>query len=517
LLEIILKNAADAIIVCDAAGKLTFVNPQARRLAQQDPNDTTLDLELLNWGTAYDADGNLIPLENYAISKALRGEVNNAVESRMIRADGSYYDILVSAAPLLKDGQIVGAVANFIDISDRKRAEIEREQLLLREQAAREQAQAANRVKDEFLAVLSHELRSPLNPILGWTQLLRAGKLDAQVSQRALQIIERNVKLQAQLIDDLLDVSRILRGKMALNICPVNLITIIESALEIVRLAAEAKGIQIQTIANFDNKQVCGDAARLQQILWNLLSNAIKFTPDGGSVEIRLDQIGNYAQIQVKDTGIGISPDFLPYVFDYFRQEDSKITRKFGGLGLGLAIVRKITELHGGTVDVDSLGEGQGATFTVKLPLMTGEVVSAPENLIAAQLVDFSQLQILVVDDEEDMRDLVGFILQQQGAQVTVASSAAEVLMLFERQVPNILISDIGMPDMDGYMLMQQIRRRSPQQGGNIKAIALTAYAGEYDQQQALKVGFHKHIAKPVEAQVLINVISELIVSETSR
>jgi PAS domain S-box-containing protein len=422
-----------------------------------------------------------------------------------------------------------GVAISFSDITQRKQAEAEREQLLVREQAAREQAEAANRIKDEFLAVLSHELRSPLNPILGWSKLLQTGRLDAQASHRALETIERNAKLQTQLIEDLLDVSRILRGKMALNISPINLVTIVESALETVRLAAEVKHIHIQTIVTLDNGQVSGDSARLQQIVWNLLSNAIKFTPDGGKVEIRLDQISTYAQIQVTDTGKGISPDFLPYVFDYFRQEDGKTTRKFGGLGLGLAIVRHLTELHGGTVDAESLGEGQGAIFRVRLPLMAVAAASEPEISPAAQSVDLSQLRILVVDDEEDMRDLVKVILEQQGAQVTVAATAAEALMLFDRQPPDILISDIGMPDMDGYMLMRQIRQRSPQQRGlsrglseampnalqhEVQAIALTAYAGEYDQQQALQVGFQKHIPKPVEPEALINAISQLMHSQ---
>jgi PAS domain S-box-containing protein len=433
---------------------------------------------------------------------------------------------------LTSDGIPLRLIGVLGDISDRKRAEAEREQLLAREQAAREQAEAANRIKDEFLAVLSHELRSPLNPILGWSKLLQTGRLDAQASHRALETIERNAKLQTQLIDDLLDVSRILRGKMALNICPINLVTIVESALETVRLAAEAKHIQIQTVAMLDNGKVFGDSARLQQIVWNLLSNAIKFTPNSGKVEIRLDQIDTYAQIQVRDTGIGISPDFLPYVFDSFRQEDGKITRKFGGLGLGLAIVRHLTELHGGTVHAESFGEGQGATFTVRLPLMAVAAASDQEISTTARSIDLSQLRILVVDDEEDMRDLVQVILEQQGAQVTVATTATEALMLFDRQPPDILISDIGMPDMDGYMLMQQIRQRSPQQGGlicglseaipkalrhEVQAIALTAYAGEYDQQQALKVGFQKHIPKPVEPEALVNAISELIISGTSK
>ncbi|MUG98768.1 PAS domain S-box protein [Scytonema sp. UIC 10036] len=445
-----------------------------------------------------------------SIQMVLSGQSLIGFEAKHQRKDGRMVDLEIWANLTYDAEGNPGCLGITLDITQRKRAEAEREQLLAREQAAREQAEAANRIKDEFLAVLSHELRSPLNPILGWTKLLQTGKLDAQASQRALDTIERNAKLQTQLIEDLLDVSRILRGKMALTICPINLVTIIESAKETVRLAAEAKHIQIQTVVTLDNGQVSGDSARLQQIVWNLLSNAIKFTPDGGKVEIRLDQIGTYAQIQVRDTGIGISPDFLPYVFDYFRQEDGKTTRKFGGLGLGLAIVRHLTELHGGTVHAESFGEGLGATFTVRLPLMAFAEASESEIPTAAQSVDLSQLRILVVDDDEDMRDLVQVILEQQGAQVTLAASAAEALMLFERQPPDIVISDIGMPDMDGYMLMEQIRKRSPEQGGLIRAIALTAYAGEYDQRQALKVGFQKHIPKPVEPEALVNAISEL-------
>jgi PAS domain S-box-containing protein len=433
-------------------------------------------------------------------------------EGRLWHApSGEYRYIIARAIPLLNaDGSVREWIGMDTDIHDRKQAEAEREQLLAREQAAREQAEGANRIKDEFLAVLSHELRSPLNPILGWSKLLQTGKLDAQATQRALETIERNAKLQTQLIEDLLDVSRILRGKMALTICPINLVTVIESALETVRLAAEAKHIQIQTIVTLENGQVSGDSARLQQIVWNLLSNAIKFTPDGGEVEIRLDQIATYAQIQVKDTGIGINSNFLPHVFDYFRQEDGKITRQFGGLGLGLAIVRHLTELHGGTVRAESFGEGLGATFTVKLPLMAFAEVSEPEISKPSLLGNFNQLRILVVDDDKDMRDLIRFILEQQGAQVTVAASAAEAIMLFERQPPALLISDIGMPEIDGYMLMEQIRKRSPEQGGLIHAIALTAFAGEYDQRQALKVGFQKHISKPVEPEALVNAILEL-------
>jgi PAS domain S-box-containing protein len=408
-------------------------------------------------------------------------------------------------------GQPLRMLGTHTDITDRKLSEAERERLLQREQAAREDAETANRIKDEFLAVLSHELRSPLNPILGWSKLLQAGNLDAKTSQRALETIERNAKLQTQLIDDLLDVSRILRGKLALQICPVNIVTVVESALETVRLAAEAKHIQIKTVVTLDAIHVAGDAGRLQQIVWNLLSNAVKFTSNDGQVEIRLDQIGIYVQIQVKDTGKGISRDFLPYVFDYFRQEDSKTTRKFGGLGLGLAIVRHLTELHGGTTQVDSPGVGQGATFTIQLPLMPSFSAINHNCEQPQQVLSLNGIKVLVVDDDRDAREFVAFLLEQEMATVVTAASGPEALTGLSQFKPSIILSDIGMPDMDGYMLMQKVRALPPEQGGLIKAIALTAYAGEYDQQQALKAGFQKHISKPVEPETLLKAIFELI------
>jgi PAS domain S-box-containing protein len=381
-------------------------------------------------------------------------------------------------------------------------------------EVARAEAERANRIKDEFLAVLSHELRSPLNPILGWTKLLQSGSFTPTETAQALETIERNAKLQAQLIEDLLDVSRILRGKMAFTIGPVNLIATIESAIETVRLAAEAKGIQIQV--NLDRSVSCvsGDSARLQQIIWNLLTNAVKFTPQGGKVEVRLTQVDGSGQIQVQDTGKGIKPDFLPYVFDSFRQEDGAITRKFGGLGLGLAIVRHLTEQHGGTVAVESAGEGQGAIFTVNLPLQPGAVNLPAEQVVPTQVLNLKLLKILVVDDEADMRDLMRMMLTSYGVRVQVAASALEAINLLETWQPDVLISDIGMPEMDGYLLLRQVRRLPPERGGQIPAIALTAYAGEYDQKQAFAAGFDQHIAKPVEPEHLIQAIAMLVRSD---
>jgi len=377
-------------------------------------------------------------------------------------------------------------------------------------ESARTEAERANQIKDEFLAVLSHELRTPMNPILGWANLLRQGKLDSAKATQAIATIERNAKLQVQLIDDLLDISRILRGKLTLNTLPVALSAVIGGAIETMRLAIESKAIQLQVNLDPAVGQVLGDGGRLQQVVWNLLTNAVKFTPTGGQITVDLTQIDNQAQIQVRDTGKGIHPDFLPHVFEHFRQEDGATTRKFGGLGLGLAIVRQIVELHGSTVSVSSLGEGQGATFTVKIPLAlrSGDLpLPRPLPLTA----DLSGIEILVVDDDTDSREFVTFALEQAGAIARAAASGTEALQIFAQSPPNLLISDIGMPEIDGYMLMRQIRSLPIQQGGNVPAIALTAYAGEADEQRAYAVGFQKHLPKPIDPVAGIAVIAELI------
>jgi PAS domain S-box-containing protein len=394
--------------------------------------------------------------------------------------------------------------------SDQVAIALERAELMASLQRQKEQSVQANRIKDEFLAVLSHELRTPLNPILGWSKLLRTKKYDQATTDRALETIERNAQLQTQLIEDLLDVSRILQGKLNLNVSPVNLTSAIAAAIETMRLAAEAKSINLQTVFEPHIGHVAGDSNRLQQVIWNLLSNAIKFTPQGGQVEISLASSGSHAQLQVRDTGKGISPDFLPYVFDYFRQADGATTRKFGGLGLGLAIVRHIVELHGGTVQAESLGEEQGATFTVMLPLMKINSKSLEINRQTDDSVHLNGVKVLLVDDEADTRNLIAFILEQSGAEVIQVASAVEALRALPQFQPDLLLSDIGMPDIDGYMLMRQIRAMLPDLGG-LPAIALTAYAGEVDYQQAIAAGFQQHITKPVEPAKLIRAIANLI------
>jgi signal transduction histidine kinase len=388
------------------------------------------------------------------------------------------------------------------------------EQLKLSEERYRQQAKElaeANHLKDEFLAVLSHELRSPLNPIVGWVQMLRSGKLDPSKVDYALETIERNARLQAQLIEDLLDISRILRDKLHLNPVPVDLVPTIEAAIENVRLAAEAKQIQIETHLEPRGKFVLGDAGRLQQILWNLLSNSIKFTTTGGKVEIRLTYVNLQAQITVKDTGKGINPEFLPHVFDYFRQADSSTTRNFGGLGLGLAIVHHLTEIHGGTVQAESPGENQGSTFRVLLPLMTTTSATTGEAVPVDSVFHLSGVKVLVVDDEQDNLDIITYVLEDVGAVVTAVSTAAAALEQLSSFQPDVLVSDIGLPEMDGYALIQKVQALTTQQGKVIPAIALTAYAGEANQRQALEAGFQVHLSKPVDPGELIAAIAKLL------
>jgi len=457
--------------------------------------------------------------------------------SRRILVEAGY--LCGQSTPLItRAGKIIGMVSThwrehhrpserqlrFLDLLARQAADLieqrqtaaEQEQLLTREQAARAEADRANRIKDEFLAVLSHELRSPLNPILGWTQLLQNGKLDAARQAEALNTIERNAKLQAQLIEDLLDLSRIMQGKLSLTAVPVNLASVIAAALETVHLAAAAKHIQMTLDLDSNIAPVSGDAARLQQVIWNLLTNAVKFTADSGQVTVELRQLEQAAQLRVIDTGKGIQPQFLPHVFEYFRQEDGSTTRKFGGLGLGLAIVRQIVEMHGGTVWAESEGENRGASFTVQLPLSTQAQppeLEPPRHRVTTE-APLSNLQILLVDDETDTREFQTILLEQSGATVTAVASGLEALQALERFTPDLLVSDIGMAEMDGYMLIEQIRLRQYDAGGTMPALALTAYAGASEQRKALESGFQAHLTKPVEPEALVKAIISLLRSQ---
>ncbi len=427
------------------------------------------------------------------------------------RKDGREFYIEWHITPIRNvNHTITHFVAIQRDITARKLMEQERDRLLQQEQATRAEAEAANRIKDEFLAMLSHELRTPLTPILGWSRLLQTNKLSKAKLQEALATIEQHAKRQTQLVDDLLDLSRIIRGKLALNLTCVTLVAPIAAALETVRLAAEAKSIHIKTMLDVTVGQVMGDAGRLQQVFWNLFANAIKFTQEGGYIKVELERVDGYAQIIVSDTGQGISAEFLPFVFDRFRQEDSSITRRFGGLGLGLAISRQIVEAHGGTLTAESPGVGQGAIFTVRLPLMTTSQQTNSNSEQTEATVDLSGIKVLLVEDDPGTQEFVTFVLEQYQADVTATSSAQEALEALARSKPDLLVLDIGMPGVDGYTLMRQIRSMMPKQGGQIPAIALTAYAGEHDQQQALAAGFQMHVPKPIEPEELVAVVARL-------
>lgn len=457
-------------------------------------------------------------------SNAVKNSTIYNNEYRFKRAsDGSYRWQLARGLPLKDEqGIVVKWFGTCTDIHEQKQILEERAHLLELEQVARAKAETANRIKDEFLAILSHELRTPLNAILGWSKLLQAGRLDQAKTSEALATIERNANLQVQLIEDLLDISRILQGKLTLNITKINLESTVLSALQTMHLAAEAKSIEVSTIFEPHVGQVMGDSTRLQQVVWNLLSNAVKFTPKGGKVEVRLEQADGYAQIIVSDTGKGISAEFLPFVFDYFRQADSTSTRNFGGLGLGLAIVRNIIEIHGGIVKADSHGEGKGAIFTVSLPLLPDESPRMTNEqkdpaFLTPNSLPLSGIRVLVVDDDADSRDFVAFILEQDGACVFTVSSAFEALQTLPQVKPDVLVSDISMPEMDGYMLIHQVRTWTPEKGGQIPAIALTAFARNNDQHKALKAGFQMHLSKPLNPEKLVAAIAKLVEIKVSQ
>lgn len=433
-------------------------------------------------------------------------------------ADVSWAQELASRAAIAIDNALLYRQAQE-EIAERKRAEKERAELLAREQEARRAAEEANRLKDEFLAMVSHELRTPLTAILGWAHMLHSGQLDEAGVRRALETIERNAKVQAQVIEDLLDISRIMSGKLHLDVRAVKPRAVIEAAVDAMRLAAEAKNIRLQVITDPNDEPIAGDPDRLQQVVWNLLSNAIKFTPKGGRVEVRLEHGDTHISLIVKDTGQGIKPDFLPYVFDRFRQADSTITRKHRGLGLGLAIVRHLVELHGGSVAVESPGEGQGSTFTITLPVRPARMETQEPTSVRPTggeirfncPASLRGLRILIVDDEMDTLDFTATVLEKCDAQVAIASSAAEALETLKRWRPDALVSDISMPGGDGYELISKVRALAPEQGGRVPAIALTAYVRVEDRLRALSAGYQMHVPKPIEPGELVMVIASLL------
>ncbi|MDI1310887.1 PAS domain-containing protein [Prosthecobacter sp.] len=434
-------------------------------------------------------------------------------------ADGVFRPFLSRAMPHRDaTGAIVLWFGSNTDVSEQKRRDEERTELLASERAARTQAEHASRMKDEFLATLSHEIRSPLNAIFGWTQILREEVPDAETLATGLEVIDRNVRMQTQLIEDLLDMSRIISGKLRLDVQQLHPATCIKAAIETVMPAATAKDIRVEQILDPQAGPMTGDPSRMQQIVWNLLSNAIKFTPKGGKVLVTLQRVNSHLELSVCDSGEGISAEFLPHVFDRFRQADAAMNRKHGGLGLGLAIVKQLVELHGGTIRVHSAGAGKGATFTVDLPLqavsMTSEGVERmhPQSSNAhphfRKNTDLLGIKVLVVDDEDDARELVRRILRDCEAEVSVAASASEALDLIPTLRPDLILSDIGMPNMDGYEFLRRLRKLDASQGGETVAVALTAFARAEDRIKALQVGFLSHVSKPVEPTELVATIS---------
>ncbi len=415
-----------------------------------------------------------------------------------------------SYTPIWTEADMVGGIFVAVhETTQRILSEQRERELHLETQKAKEDADRANQLKDQFLAVLSHELRSPLSPILGWTRLLRSRELDQATIHQALDTIERNAQLQVRMIDDLLDISRILKNKLELNIYAIALIPLIQNAIETVRSQAEAKNIEIKMDFDAATIQVPGDAHRLQQVFWNLLSNAIKFTPKDGQVFIQLRYDSQFAIVQVIDTGRGIAAEFLPYVFEQFRQADKATTQVFGGLGLGLAIAKQIVDQHGGIIQVSSAGLGQGATFTVQLPRHTASQFAPPPQTDELAEDVLTHIQVLAVDDDEDNRDVLALTLELYGATVITAETATAALALLNTQPFDLLISDIGMPNVDGFMLIQQVRAHP--QLGTIPAIALTAYASNRDRQSALAAGFQAHLPKPIDPTALVATILSLL------
>jgi len=508
------EAARDGILILNAATlKITDVNPFMTELLGYS-RDEFLGKELWEIGLFSDKDASQTAFRELQATGYLRYEdlplQTRHGESREVEFVSNVYE---------EDGHQV-IQCNIRDISERKRAQEERGLLLESAQAARAEADIANTIKDEFLAILSHELRTPLTSILGWSNMLTDGSLDEQASKRALETIIRNARAQKQLIDDLLDISRIITGKLRLDVRSVELAPIIETVVDGLRPAADARSIHLQIALDPRTSLISGDPDRLQQIIWNLLTNAIKFTPKGGRVQVWFERIESHVEITVSDTGQGIASELLPHVFDRFRQSDSSSTRRHGGLGLGLSIVCQLVELHGGTVKAESPGAGEGTTFKVILPLLSvhhelsDEEMTRPlieSHTLTDRQPSLADLRVLVVDDEPDARELVAAVLTGRGAEVVSVGSAGEALEEMERQRFDVLVSDIGMPQMDGYALIEKVRQLPAERGGRIPAAALTAYAGVEDRMRVLSTGYQMHIPKPVEPAELATVVASLV------
>ena len=526
-----------AVYTIDASGVILNFNRHAVELWGREPAVGDTDQRFCGSFKMFRPDGSFMPHEQCPMADVISGKVSAVHNGEVLieRPDGSHVTVLVNIRPLKNDqGEVAGAINCFYDITERKQMEDELQNLMDKEKAARAEAEAANRVKDEFLAIVSHELRTPLNAIVGWTHLLMHGKLDQRQSERAVQTIDRNATAQTAIISELLDVSRIISGKLKLDMKPIDLADVINDAVDVVRAAADAKHIEIVTSLDRKAGLVAGEFVRLQQVVWNLLTNAIKFTPNGGRVEVQTKSEGTHVAIVISDTGIGIPADFLPHIFVRFQQVDASEKRTHGGLGLGLSIVRNLAEMHGGSVRAESAGKGCGARFTVTLPTLA--VSGVAPSLLASQErnSEFSVLgqernrddseeqhfdlepdilkglRILAVDDQADTRDLIILALTRYGAKVRACTSVVEACAMIDKWKPEVIVSDIGMPGEDGYDLMRNVRGLTPEGGGRIPAIALTGYAGAGDESKAYAAGYQVHMTKPVELRELAATVAKL-------
>ena len=510
-LEQFLQIAPDPMIVVDQNGRILMLNSQVESLfgySREEVVDRAVEIlvpERFRQVHGGERDG-------YFLNPRTR-PMGAGLELFALRKDGTEFPVEISLSPLQTEHGTV-AITAIRDITDRKKAEEGRAQLI-REQAARIEAEAANRAKDEFLITLSHELRTPLNAIRGWIYMLRSGTLDAKVATQALETIDRNARLQVQLIEDLLDVSRIISGKLHLEMGPLDLNELVESTVNMIKPAAVAQGLRLFISTAPTKVYVDGDPDRLQQVINNLLSNAIKFTPRGGRVEVGVESERTTARILVSDSGKGIAPEALPHIFDQFWQADSSSTRSHGGLGIGLAILRHLVDRHGGTVKVESSGEGRGATFIVSLPALQHEPAARAEKPAIHPASRLDGLKVLVVDDQADERELFKTIFQRHGAQVQAVSSARDAFDAVRSWQPHVIVSDIGMPDIDGYGLIRMVRSLGPDEGGQTPAVAVTAYARMEDKIRALTAGFQGYVAKPVNPKQLVEAASNAVSSTT--
>ena len=516
-LRITLASIGDAVIATDVRGIVTLVNAAAEKLVGAGPEAVGRPLgEVFR---AVDEERRPVP-DPVAAALAQGGPTPLGAGVILLAPAGREYVIEGSAAPIRAEGgQAQGVALVFDDRTEARRSEAERAALLSREQEARAEAERASRAKDEFIATVSHELRTPLNAVLGWSRLLRTGRLDPAATERAMEAIERNATTQAQIVDDLLDVARIVRGRLKLDIREADLGAAVEAAAETVRPAASAKGIGLEIDVEEGAGTVRGDPARLQQIVWNLLANAIKFTPAGGRVWVQVRRLPDLIRLEVRDDGAGIDPDFLPHVFERFRQGDSSPTRAHGGLGIGLAIVRHLVEAHGGSVSASSPGRNQGAVFTVDLPTPLDAPRSPPRTAPRSagrpwhppgEVPSLSDLHVLVVDDDDDTLDALRHLLEQAGARVSTAASASSAFQTLVGEPPDVLLSDIGMPGEDGVSLIRRVRGLEPDRGGSVPAAALTAYTQPSDRERALSAGFQTFLAKPVDPRELAAAVARL-------